>query len=39
MNILDCLKEIQSEKVKNTFAYLYGDDIKTIEAQTERYKN
>lgn len=38
MNILDCLKEIQSEKVKNTFAYLYGDDIKTIEAQTERYK-
>ncbi len=38
MNILDCLKEIQSEKARNTFAYLYGDDPKTIEVQTERYK-
>ena len=38
MNILDCLKEIQSGKLKDTFAYLYGDKPKTIETQTERYR-
>ena len=38
MNILDCLKEIQSGKFKDTFAYLYGDKPKTIETQTERYR-
>ncbi len=38
MNFLDCIKEIQSEKARNIFAYLYGEDPKIIEVQTERYK-
>ncbi len=39
MNILKCIDELKSERVKGLFAKLYGDDENAIQYQLNRYSN